>query len=192
MNIVWLIFCLAVIALSGCGGGGTGGAGATDNGGVTTTGGGVTTTGGANPNAAPTRGVLKLTTAGVAGTISGIDMTVNLPAGVTVAADPVTGEVPNGVVTVSGVAAAGTLGTKNATVAKYAPASTVTPAQLHIVMANAPGFNLGEFATVLFDLATGTALPTADAFTVTGFLARGLDGAGLSGITGAPASVAGI
>src|SRR5690242_436566 len=143
-NFVWPIFCLAVIALSGCGGGGgTGGATpeVTNDGGVTTTGG--TTGGAANPTSAPTRGVLKLTTAGPAGTIAGIDMTVNLPAGVTVAADPVTGEVANGVITVSG-AAAGTLGTQNATVAKYAPASTVTPAQLHIVMANVPGFSLGE------------------------------------------------
>jgi hypothetical protein len=185
-NFVWPIFCLAVIALSGCGGGGTtpSPAQGTNDGSIFTTGGGI-------PIAAPTKGVLKLTTAGAAGTIAGIDMTVNLPAGVTVAADPVTGEVTSGVVAVSGVAAR-TFGTQNATVAKYAPATDVTPAQLHIVMANAPGFSPGEFATVQFDLAAGTALPTADAFTVAGFAAKGADGLGLSGITAAPASVAGI
>jgi hypothetical protein len=185
-NFVWPIFCLAVIALSGCGGGT-----APPSPAQGTNDGSIFTTGGANPIAAPTKGVLKLT-AGAAGTIAGIDMTINLPAGVTVAADPVTGEVTTGVVTVSGVAAAGTLGTQNATAAKYTPATAATPAQLHIVMAIVPGFSLGEFATVHFDLATGTALPTAEAFTVAGFAARGADGLGLSGVSAAPASVAGI
>ena len=184
-NFVWPILCLATIALSGCGGGGSGGATpASDNGSIFTT-------GSTNPLAAPTKGLLKLATAGAAGTIAGIDMTVDLPAGVTVAADPNTGEVTTGAITVSG-AAAGTFGTQNVTAAKFTPASTVTPAQLHIVMANVPGFSVGEFATVQFDLATGTALPAADAFTVTGCIAKGLDGLGLSGITAAPASVAGI
>jgi len=133
-----------------------------------------------------------MATAGAAGTIAGIDLTVTLPSGVTVAADPITGEVPNGVVTVSGVAAAGTFGTQNLITGSFAPASSVTPGQLHIVIANVPGFNLGEFATVQFDLATGTSLPTANAFSVTSFLAKGLDAADLSGITAAPVSVSGI
>lgn len=192
-NFVWPILCLATIALSGCGGGGTGGATPLPTAGSeTTNNGGVFTTVGTIPEAAPTGGVLKLATAGTAGTIAGIDITVNLPAGVTVAADPNTGEVTTGAVAVSGVATARTLGTQNVTVAKFTPASTVTPAQLHIVMANVPGFGVGEFAAVQFDLATGTALPAADAFTVSSCIAKGLDGLGLSGITAAPASVAGI
>ena len=197
-NFVWPILCLASIALFGCGGGGSSvGAVVATDGGVTTTGdvnttGGVTTTGGITSPAAPTQGLLKIATAGAAGTIAGIDMTVNLPAGVTVAADPNTGEVTTGAVTVSGVASAGTLGTQNVTVAKFTPASTVTPAKLHIVMANVPGFNVGEFASVRFDLATGTALPTAAAFTMSSFFAKGLDGLGLGGITAAPISVVGI
>jgi hypothetical protein len=188
-NFVWPILCLAMIALSGCGGGGTGGTTPEPTQGSNN--GGVFPTGGTNPLAAPTKGLLKLATAGAAGTIAGIDMTVNLPAGVTVAADPNTGEVTTGAITVSG-AAAGTFGTQKVAVARFTPASTVTPAQLHIVMANVPGFSVGEFATVQFDLATGTALPAADAFTVTDCIAKGLDGLGLSGITAAPASVAGI
>src|SRR6185369_5829988 len=93
-SFVLPISCLAVITFSGCGGGG-GGTGdvtpsstaepeATDN--------GTTTTGGATaPLPVPTKGVLKMATAGAAGTIAGIDLTVTLPSGVTVAADPITG-----------------------------------------------------------------------------------------------------
>ena len=191
-NLGLSILCLAMITLSGCGGGG-GGAGTAAPSpaqGTDVTGTGSNAGGGADTTiSAPTKGVLKMATAGAAATIAGIDVTINLPAGVTVAADPVTGEVVNGVVTVSGGAA---FGTQNLTVAKLTPASAATPAQLHISMANMPGLNLGEFATVQFDLTTGTPLPAASAFTVKSFLARGLDGAGLSGITAAPLSVGGI
>jgi len=193
-SLVFISF-LAVITFSGCGGGGggtgdvtpssTAGPAATDN--------GSTATGGASaPLPVPTKGVLKMATAGAAGTIAGIDLTVTLPSGVTVAADPITGEVTNGVVTASGVAAVTTFGTQNLITGSFAPASSVTPGQLHIVIANVPGFNLGEFATVQFDLATGTSLPAANAFSVTSFLAKGLDAADLSGITAAPVSVSGI
>jgi hypothetical protein len=187
----WPILCLALIALSGCGG--SGGATPTPTQGTDVTNNGSTATGGTTSLSAPTKGVLKMATAGAAGTIAGIDVTVNLPAGVTVAADPVTGEVANGAVTLSGVAAVGSLGAQNVIVAKYTPAaSTVATSQLHIVMANVSGFGVGEFATVNFDLATGTALPVADAFSVMSCVARGGDGAVLSGVTAAPASVAGI
>lgn len=191
-NLGLPIFCLAMVALTGCGGGGGAdavtpspaqGTDVTSNGGSNATGGTAAT------QSAPTKGVLKMSTTGAAGTIAGIDVMVNLPAGVTVAADPATGEVANGAVTVSGATAAGA---QNLTVAIFTPASTATPAQLHIVMANVPGLNLGEFATVRFDLATGTLLPAATSFAVTNFIAKGLDGAVLSGITAAPVSVGGI
>jgi hypothetical protein len=141
------------------------------------------------PIPTPTSGLLTLGTAGAANIIAGIDMTVNLPAGIIVDADPLTGVVADGVVTISGVAA---VGTRNMSVAKYTPASIGTPALLHVIIANAFGFHLGEFATIQFDLATGATFPAANAFSVTNFFAKGLDGAGLNGITAAPASVAGI
>jgi len=200
-NFVLPVFCLAMIALSGCGGGGgstegvtpsaTVGTDVTSTGSDATSGTGSTTTGGASLPA-PTKGMLKMATSGAASTIAGIDVTVSLPAGVTVAANPVTGEVTNGVVTPSGVAAVTIPGTQNAITARFVPASSGAPGQLHIVMANVPGFSPGEFATVQFDLATGTTLPLINAFSVTSFLAKGLDGADLSGITVALASVGGI
>jgi len=142
-----------------------------------------------DPIPTPTSGLLKLSTAGTANVIAGIDMSINLPAGVIVDADPLTGVVTDGIVTISGVAA---VGTRNVIVAKYTPASIGTPANLHIIMANGLGFNLGEFATIQFDLATGASFPAANAFSVTTFSAKGLNGAGLSGITAAPVSATGI
>jgi hypothetical protein len=197
-SFVLPISCLAVITLSGCGGGGGGGGDteavtASPAAGTDVTNSGNTAAGGPTaPLPIPTKGVLKMATSGAASTINGIDVTVTLPAGVTVAADPVTGEVTNGVVTASGVAAVQTIGTQNVITARYAPASSATPAQLHIVMANMPGFNLGEFVTIQFDLTTGTSFPAANAFNVTNFFAKGLDGLGLSGITAAPSSATGL
>lgn len=141
------------------------------------------------PLSLPASGRLTLSTAGTANIIAGIDITLNLPAGIIVDADPLTGVVADGVVTISGVAA---VGTRNVTVAKYTPASIGTLANLHIIMANALGFPLGEFVTIQFDLTTGATFPAANAFSVTNFFAKGLDGAGLSGITAAPVSVVGI
>ena len=141
------------------------------------------------PIPSPTSGVLALSTAGTASVIAGIDITVNLPPGIIVNADPITGIVTDGVVTISGVAA---VGTSNVTVAKFSPASIGTSANLHVIMANGLGFPLGEFVTIKFDLTTGATFPTANSFSVTKFIAKGLDGAALSGITAAPASVVGI
>jgi hypothetical protein len=144
--------------------------------------------------AAPIGGLLSLSAAGAPSVIAGIDVRVNLPAGVIVAADPLTGETAPGVVTMSGEAAVGDAvpAANKVAVAKYTPASIGSPAQLHIVMANAVGFVPGEFVTIQFDLATGTSFPTASAFSVASFFAKGLDGSGLAGITAAPASVQGI
>src|SRR5512138_363277 len=73
------------------------------------------------------KGELRLATAGMPSTIAGIDLTVNLPAGVSVNANPATGEVAAGVVTISGAAAAGG---NNLAAAKYVPATDKAPAQL--------------------------------------------------------------
>jgi len=90
------------------------------------------------PLPAPTSGLLKLTTSGNATTIGAIDVTVNLPAGVTVKADPATGEVQQGgIVTISGVAA---IGDNRLVSAKFTPG---TPGRLHIALINTAGFGPG-------------------------------------------------
>jgi hypothetical protein len=141
------------------------------------------------PIAAPTSGILKLSTSGGTDTITGIDMIVNLPAGVKVKADATTGEAASGVITISGAAAAGGTSTK-LVLGKFVPATAGTPAKLNIGLANVTGFGMGEFVTVRFDLDTGASFPAAaNAFTVASFSPKGVTGAVLSGITAAPASV---
>jgi hypothetical protein len=141
------------------------------------------------PLTAPTAGVLRLTTAGTPFVIFGIDTTIALPAGVIVDADPLTGEVAAGVVSISGAAA---VGNNNLVVAKYTPASIGIPALLHIVMANDLGFGLGEFASIQFQTTTGATFPLSNQFFAVSFFAKGFNGAGLVGVTAAPLSVEGI
>lgn len=137
----------------------------------------------------PTAGVLTLATFGIPSVIFGIDVTIALPAGVIVDADPLTGEAAAGVVSISGVAAVTGSGLS---VAKYTPASIGVPALLHIVMVNNLGFGLGEFVTIQFSTTTGATFPMTSQFFVTSFLAKGFDGAGLAGVIAAPAAIEGV
>ena len=141
------------------------------------------------PLPTPTAGVLKLATNGIPSVIFGIDVTIALPAGVIVDADPLTGEAAAGVVSISGAAA---VGTSSLVVAEYTPASIGVPALLHIVMVNNLGFGLGEFVTIQFTTTTGGIFPLTNQFFAVSFFAKGFNGAALSGVTAAPLSVEGI
>jgi hypothetical protein len=182
-HLIIAVLSLAVMALPGCGGGGGGETPASNPADNPTV-----PSGGTNP-APITKGVVKLSTSGAAAIMAGIDVTVALPDGVILNADPVTGEVAAGTITISGVAA---VGSNNVAAAKFTPASGGVPANLHIAIINVSGFGLGEFAMVRFGLATGAGLPASDAFAVTNFSAKALDGSGLGGVTAAPPSVVGI
>ena len=139
------------------------------------------------PISAPTSGLLKLSSAGTPNTIGAIDITINLPAGVVINYDQATGEAGAGVVTVSGVAATGS---NQLSLAKYTPAAGAAPAQLHVVLINAAGFGLGEFATIRFDLGAGASFPgSAGEFTIASFSPKGLSGSTLTGITASAASI---
>ena len=154
-----------VLTIFGCGGGG-GGTTASNGGGGGGGGGGVTP-----PTPAA---VLTLSIAGQlpAGTsIGGVDVTMNLPAGVTCKADA-DGTAQAGTVTASGVAANGT------PVAKF----TAPSGQLRIAVIKAQGFTTGEFATANLDF-TGTA-PAASGFTVVGApVVSDLNGNPITGLT---------
>jgi hypothetical protein len=185
-HLIIAVMSLAVMSLSACGGGGgeTPASNPADNPTVPANG-----TTNPVPTPTPTKGLLKLSTSGAAAIMAGVDVTVSLPDGVILNADPATGEVAAGTITVSGAAAAGS---NNIAAAKFTPASGGVPANLHIAIINVSGFSLGEFATIRFGLATGAALPLPNAFTVTSFSAKALDGSPLSGVTAAPPSVQGI
>jgi len=101
-------------------------------------------------------------------------------------ADVTTGETAAGVVTISGVAAAGD---NRLSSAKFTPAAGDIPARLRIVLINTAGFGLGEFVTIRFDLAEGSFPSGKEAFSVASFAPTDLDGAPLGNITAAPASL---
>ena len=136
------------------------------------------------PFPAPTGGHLKLNASGTANNIGSIDVTVDLPVGVKVQADSITGEVAAGVVAISGVAA---VGDSKLVSAKYTPGA---PGRLHIALVNTTGFGAGEFATIKFDLVAGGSFPASkDAFSVSGFTVKGQDSVALVGVTAAPAAL---
>jgi hypothetical protein len=131
-------------------------------------------------------GALKLATVGIPFALSGLDLTLALPLGITVDFDPTTGITADGVVTLSGVA---DFGNNNFIVAKYTPAFFGTPALLHIVMRNMNGFSLGEFATIQFNVFPNGIFPTQDEFIPVNLYVRGFTGLGLQGVAVVPLSV---
>jgi hypothetical protein len=137
------------------------------------------------PSATPTDGVLKISTAG-ANVMGALDMTIDLPAGVTVnVADPATGEAAAGTVTNSGSAGAGTQ-----VVAKVIPAAGSTPGKMVIGMINSTGFGAGECLTIDFKIAAGANFPAATDFGITGVSAKDANAKLINGVTAAPKSVA--
>ena len=131
-SIITLFFLSALITLAGCGGGG-----------------------GSTPAPAGTTATVKLSTQGTLaqGTkLAGIDVVITLPAGMTVSADA-NNVVAAGVVTVSGVALQTGLTVLGPQI--YTPATATTAGKLEFTIA-AGNFGVGEFATVNFNLATGS------------------------------------
>lgn len=146
------LLSLAVVGLFGCGGGGS------------------------STSTQPTAAVVKLISAGTPTTVGGIDLTIALPAGVSVRS-AITPTTDDGVVTASGVAATGSY------IYGISTAATSTgPATLKIVLVNAAGFGDGEFCTVNGSLEAGYS-PSAADFTLQSFVAYDLNGDPISGIT---------
>ncbi|MBJ6723317.1 hypothetical protein [Geomesophilobacter sediminis] len=111
---------------------------------------------------APTPTIEVATRAALSSTVVyGVELTVQLPAGVTVAADA-TGAVADGVIVpkVAGTLVGG----------RYVAAGASTPATVTIIASNAAGLTVGELVNVACQVSPG-ATPTAAAFTVTHFSA---------------------
>ena len=107
--------------------------------------------------------VVRLSVQGIAtATVYGIDVTIDLPAGVTVPVkNAATGEVADNAIAVSGVATSGT----SLMTAKYTAAAGTAPATIHVALINSGGFGAGEFITVKCDIAPG-AVVSSGGFTV--------------------------
>lgn len=159
-----MFFAVAVMAVFGCGGGGS------------------------SAPPPPTTATLKLSTTGTAGTnIRGIEVTVVLPAGVTVDAtttiDPTILEPKVGVVVLSGATAANPAAfSQLQPSAAYTPATATTPGKVKIVIPAQSDFSLGEFVTVNTIIAAGN-VPVATDFSLEAFLAVDANGAAIGGVT---------
>jgi len=127
------MLAVALVVLAHCGGGG-------DGDGITIV--------------QPTTAVLTLATA-VTGAlpantiINGYDVTISLPAGVTVKSTTVPPQTDDGVVTASGAA------TGSSIVAVYSAATSTLPAKVRILIVKDSGFSAGEFGKVNCDIAAG-------------------------------------
>ena len=118
--------------------------------------------GGGNGNTTLTKAVVKLSTQGALpaqSIIGGVELTLILPAGVTVnVRSDGTGTTNSGVVVASGVATGADVYTGT-----YTPATVSTEGTLKIRIANSQtGFDVGEFATITCDLASGAAPKATD------------------------------
>jgi hypothetical protein len=122
---------------------------------------------------------LKLSSSGTTTVIGAVDVTVDLPDGITVVADAVSGETATGVVTITGEA-----GNNASSFAKFTAASTGAPAHLRITLINTSGFGPGDFATIKVDRDPGGSFPIDPAaFSVSSATVEGLSGPFLSGVT---------
>ena len=147
---IFIMITVSLLLVAACSGGGGGGGGAT-------------------------KAVVTLLSSGT-GTICAVDVTVDLPAGVTLKSSA-SGETDNGVVVPSGAAATNTY-----TVGVYSAATGTSPARVRVLMVNAAGFQPGEFCAVNADLAPGYS-PVASDFTIVSFLASDETGSVINGMT---------
>jgi hypothetical protein len=106
-------------------------------------------------------------------TANGAELTVTLPAGVTVSADSV-GTVSSSSIAVSGVAPTG-----SSVAGRYSAATNSV--MLSVISSNS--FSTGEFMTLTCSIAPGTIL-NANGFTVSGFTAFDANGVAITGATG--------
>jgi hypothetical protein len=159
--LIQLMLITGLTTMIGCGGGGGGGA--------------------APPS---TKAIVTLSTAGTlpAGTqIGGIQVTVNLPAGVTAraslySAGSSTMITDAGVITASGTAAGST------TSGVYLAGTAASTYKINMGVVNGSGFSTGEFAQVSCDIAAGSS-PVAADFSLSSFTAVDLNGVPLAGLT---------
>jgi hypothetical protein len=127
----------------------------------------------------PTTATLKIISSGTLTTgtqIGGVDVTVNLPSGVTVQAtadsiNPAVMVMDPGVVLASGVAAGANTLTSDSI---YTAATGTWPGKVRVLVINGmTGFGTGEFVTVNCKVADGV-FPTAADFNLTNFTAKDL------------------
>jgi len=167
MKLIWLV--LAAVILAGCGAGGGGAAGNAGGPGQ------ASADPGTQAGAASTAIVELGTQADSAATvIYGVELTLRLPAGVTLPADPASGEVSDGVLRpVDARAFAG---------ARYLPAKDGVQASVKVIITDSGGYAVGDLATLNCAVAPGVTV-SGSGFSLEGFSARDAGGVEIRGIT---------
>ncbi|RII26599.1 MAG: hypothetical protein CXR31_09275 [Geobacter sp.] len=142
--------------------------------------------------AQPTAAVLTLATSGTQSIpYKGMELTVNLPAAVTVATDPANPkQTAPGVLKLSGVFSAySTQVFPRPFWGRYSSAGGGKPSTVIInISSGTATFPVGEFATLNCGLASGTTVSLTD-FSVVNFAAYGAGGATVTGLTASPLGV---
>jgi hypothetical protein len=153
MRHIWLILVAGLVA--GCGGAGGGSPAA--------------------GSAQPAQLSVEIRTQGesAATVIYAVDFVLHLPAGVTLAADPTSGKLSEGVLHAADPAAL--VGTR------YQPATGATPAEVTVFIGDPVGYAVGTLAAINCIVSPGTPFDTSG-FTLSGFSARDANGIVLSGI----------
>ena len=154
-----IISVLAFSLLVSCGGGDGGGSGGTQ----------------------PVTALMTLSTSGTlpAGAqISGIDVTITLPAGVTLKSTVNPPEVDSGVITWYGVSAS----SNTVALATYTAATNNAAGRVRIVIVTANGFSVGELCDVSSDIAKGSSPQAAD-FGIASFAVSDQNGNVITGLT---------
>ncbi len=124
--------------------------------------------------------VLRLSSVGAptGNTLSGVELTIMLPAGVTVNADA------NGAVASSDIVPSGVAPIGSSIAARYYPAvGPVQPGSVRLSLISSNPFSGGEFATLTLKVAPGTTVQSSS-FPISGFAAFDTNGAIISGVTG--------
>ena len=157
MRLVWLALVIALLA--GCGSGGAAG-NSVDPG----------------PAPGPATAIVEFGTraASAQTVLYAVEFVLHLPAGVTLPANPTSGEVPAGVLQ---TALSGALSG-----ARYQPATAAAQALVRVNITDPGGFAVGDLATLTCNVAPGASLNPAG-FSLAGFSARDANGAVITGIT---------
>ncbi len=121
--------------------------------------------------------VAKLSVSGVSGTVYGVDLTLDLPSGVTLVADA-TGSVAPAVLSVVGSAAGSSL-----TSARYTAASGAVPGKVHLALVNGNGFAAGEFLEISCAVAQGTTAAFGNSLLEAGAKVVNANGGAVTGAT---------
>lgn len=157
MKIAWLVFLLALLTGCGSGGGVTGSA--------------VDPRPDPEPVATKATVTIRTQAASAETVLYGVELLLNLPFGVTVAA------LPDGSVASSALDTA-----VDVALARYLPPTSTSPARIMIQAAAPGGFTVGNLATVHCSISQGTKVNTTS-FTVTDFTAKDENGVEISGVS---------